>query len=200
MNSILILGHSAGSSMHDPDFHILAQQLAPRGIAVLSIQFPYRIAGRRIAERVHKSTVSFKQAVDYAKQFQVPIFIGGRSYGGRVASHFLCEESSIHSFVSGCICLSFPLKTSKISDNSRGLHLKSLKVPLLVLQGDRDSMGHPSDITPLVNKEDKNTQVVTLEFADHGFKTLKKHTVSHHDILQQASIIIYDWIKSIVKI
>lgn len=147
----IILGHGSGAPMDSPFMTAMAQRLAGHGLRVLRFEFAYmaqrRISGsRRPPPAAEKLMDPFREIVeDVARRGQSPVFIGGKSMGGRVAS-LVADELVAAGTVSGLICLGYPFHPTGKPEKLRTVHLEHLKVPTLVCQGERDPFGTRSEI------------------------------------------------------
>jgi predicted alpha/beta-hydrolase family hydrolase len=167
----LLLAHGAGAPMDSPFMAAMATGLAERGWRVVRFEFPYmahsRLTGqRRAPDRLPKLLEAFRQqrALAVAEVPDRPIFIGGKSLGGRVAS-LLADE---HPAVRGCLCLGYPFHPPGRPEQLRTEHLQGLRTPTLILQGERDSFGKRGEVDtyPL-------SQAIAVEWitaGDHSFK------------------------------
>ena len=155
----LILGHGAGGSVSAPDLQVATRVALEEDFSVALVEQPYRVAGRSNAPPAPKLDEAWL-AVMEELSFEVPIVVGGRSSGARVA----CRTADTVGAV-GVLCLAFPLqphaRASGTVPDSRLAELDAVKVPVLVVQGQNDQFGVPP--------EGPNRRVVLLE-GDHGLK------------------------------
>jgi predicted alpha/beta-hydrolase family hydrolase len=141
----VLLAHGAGAPMDSPFMAAIAGGLAAAGWRVVRFEFPYmarmRETGRRQGpDRMPVLQEAFRQQVrlDKTEQPGRPVFIGGKSMGGRVAS-LLVDELAVSDRVRGCLCLGYPFHPPGKPLQLRTEHLAALSTPTLILQGDRDS-------------------------------------------------------------
>lgn len=182
----LVLAHGAGAPMDSPFLAAMATGLAARGWRVLRFEFPYmarqRLTGRKSApDALPKLQDSFRDAVALAAAANVdavagaetsangaarPLFIGGKSLGGRVAS--LLVEELAPAGVRGCLCLGYPFHPPGRPQQLRTAHLAALTTPTLILQGERDPFGRREEVEayPLSPR----VRVEWLPDGDHSFK------------------------------
>ncbi len=152
----------------------IAGGLAESGWRVLRFEFAYmarvRETGRRQGpDRMPVLQEAFRQQVRLKKTDQPgqPVFIGGKSMGGRVAS-LLVDELAASDGVRGCLCLGYPFHPPGKPLQLRTEHLTVLQTPTLILQGERDTFGRREevetyDLSPQV-------QVCLIPSGDHSFK------------------------------
>jgi uncharacterized protein len=158
----LILGHGAGGGVDAPD--LLAARDAARAerISVALVEQPYRVAGRRSAPRAPQLDAAWIAVVERLRGTELaglPLVVGGRSLGGRVACRTAAEAGAV-----AVLCLAFPLQPPARAGKppvSRLDELDAVKVPMLVIQGERDRFGLPP--------AGPAREVVTVA-GDHGLK------------------------------
>jgi uncharacterized protein len=141
-----VFAHGAGAGQTHPFMCAFADGLAARGIDVMTFDFLYVSAGRGAPDRNDKLEACWRAALDLARTEwagRVP-FIGGKSMGGRIASHLAAAGDP----AAGLICLGYPLHPPKQPDKLRIAHLPKLTLPTLVLQGKRDEFGKPDELRP----------------------------------------------------
>jgi uncharacterized protein len=134
----LVLGHGAGGSVTAPDLQAAAQVAVGAGATVVLVEQPYRVAGRRSPPRAHVLDEAWRAIVAQLPLDGLPLITGGRSSGARVACRTAAATHSI-----GVLCLAFPLAPPG-NRPSRQPELDAVTVPVLVVQGERDSFGMPA--------------------------------------------------------
>ncbi len=157
-----MLGHGAGGGVSAPDMTLATEVALGLGHAVALIEQPYRVAGRKApapAAQVDAAWRSVAEQVHTGDLADLPLVVGGRSFGGRVA----CRTSDAVG-ATGVLCLAFPLHPPGRPEKSRLPELTSVTVPTLVIQGDRDPFGVPD----LRSLQDEVTLVVVS--GDHSLK------------------------------
>jgi len=172
---VFLFGHGAGAPMDSEWMAAAARGLADAGIRVVRFEFPYMAARRRDGRRrppdrqpvlldVWRAVIAAhcpgKQAAG------VPVVIGGKSMGGRMAS-MVADESR----VSGLVCLGYPFHPPGKPERLRTDHLEALRTPALICQGTRDSMGGRETVAGLMLSP--AIRLHWLEDGDHGFKPRK---------------------------
>lgn len=166
----LVLGHGAGGGVESRDLEALARGLPASGITVVRVEQPWRVAGRRVAAAPAVLDECFVAAVDQLRP-RTPMLVGGRSAGARSA----CRTAA-HLGASGVLALSFPLHPPGRPERSRVDELLGVDVALLVVQGERDSMGTPEEFPG-------HLQMTVLPEADHGLKVPARAVLSQADTL-----------------
>ncbi len=146
-----------------------ATALAERGITAATFDFPYMTAGRGAPDRAPVLETAWRAAIDAARieVGSLPLFIGGKSMGGRIASHVASQGGSGN--LAGLVFFGYPLHPPGKPDQRRDVHLPAIKEPMLFIQGSRDPFGTGDEIRALL----ASLQHATLhEIAggDHSFK------------------------------
>jgi len=183
----LLLAHGAGAPMDSPFLQTMASGLAALGWRVVRFEFPYmakaRQSGqRRAPDRQPVLLQSWRDQVAAAAS-QGPLFLGGKSMGGRMASLVL-EEQAQAAAVLGCLCLGYPFHPPGKPESLRIAHLETLTQPVLVVQGERDSFGCRTEVEGYVLSS--AVQVHWIPDGDHSFKPTKRSGLSESANLQEA--------------
>jgi len=184
----LVLAHGAGAGMDSPFMAAIAGGLADRGWRVVRFNFPYMVrsalTGKKAApDRLPTLVAAFQAEIQAASQEQHPLLIGGKSMGGRIAS-LVVDQAAIDHQVRGCICLGYPFHPPGQPQKLRTEHLRELRTPCLILQGERDSFGRREE----VDGYDLSgaIQLQWLPSGDHSFKPTKASGLSLDDNLASA--------------
>jgi len=183
----LLLAHGAGAPMDSPFLQTMASGLAALGWRVVRFEFPYmakaRQSGqRRAPDRQPVLLQSWRDQVAAAAS-QGPLFLGGKSMGGRMASLVL-EEQAQAAAVLGCLCLGYPFHPPGKPESLRIAHLQTLTQPVLVVQGERDSFGRRAEVEGYGLSS--AVQVHWIPDGDHSFKPTKRSGLSESANLQEA--------------
>jgi predicted alpha/beta-hydrolase family hydrolase len=174
MNAIFTFAHGAGAPMNHPFMKTMSKELEQLGIGTLRFNFPYmeNKKGRPDVPAVAHQTIE-AAANHLHKEFpKTPLFLSGKSFGGRMSSQYLSKFQP--DFVKGIAFFGFPLHAPGAPSLDRADHLKEIKVPMLFLQGTRDSLAAWDLITQVTDGLPKAT-LVKFEGADHSFKAGKKN-------------------------
>ena len=164
----LILGHGAGAGQKSPFMVRFARGMAARGVSAATFDFPYITAGRKVPDRAPVLEQAWREAVEAgAAEFAgVPLFIGGKSMGGRIASHIASQGCD---GLSGLIFLGYPLHPPGKPEQRRDAHLPAITEPMLFVQGSRDAFGTTVEIAALLPTLKKAT-LHEVTGGDHSFK------------------------------
>jgi len=172
---LITLAHGAGAGMHHPFLSELAESLAGLGIATLRFNFPFTENNKRRPDVPAVAYKTIEAAIHKArKQYPtLPLFISGKSFGGRMSSQYLSTHPDAD--VKGIIFYGFPLHAPGKPSMERAGHLREVKHPMLFLSGTRDEFATLS-LLKKVSSSLKKAKLVTIEGANHGFKAGKLNT------------------------
>src|SRR5262245_37684248 len=165
----IVLAHGAGAGMDTDFMTALAQGLAKHGLRVHRFEFPYMAARRetgksRPPDREPVLRETWHRVIDSAESER--LFIGGKSMGGRIAS-LVADELE----VAGLVCLGYPFHPTGKPDQLRTEHLKTIRTPTLIVQGERDPFGSRREVAEY--EFSKKVQIHWLVDGDHSFKPRK---------------------------
>ena len=190
----LVLAHGAGAGMQHPFMAGVARGLADRGIAVLRFQFPYAERGSRRPDAPELAQATVRCAVAHAARLLpgVPLFAGGKSFGGRMASQ--AQAAQPLPGVAGLVFLGFPLHPAGKPATARAAHLEAVRVPMLFLQGTRDALATLPLVTQVVDRLGEHASLHVLEGADHAFQVLVRSGRTDAQVLEELLDTTADWI------
>jgi len=168
-NCIMTLAHGAGAGMNHTFMITLANSLAEQGIATLRFNFPFIEHKKRRPDVPAVAHQTIEAAIYNAHELfpSVPLFVSGKSFGGRMSSQYLSAHP--HTAVKGIIFYGFPLHPAGKPSVERAEHLKDVKLPMLFLQGTRDELATLNLIEEVCSSLPLAT-LVKIEGADHAFK------------------------------
>jgi predicted alpha/beta-hydrolase family hydrolase len=191
--ALYVLAHGAGAGMRHAFMETMAQQLAARSIATLRYQFPYVEQGsRRIdPEPLLLETVRSAVAMGREEAGGVPLIAGGKSMGGRMTSR--AAAAAPLAGVSGLVFLGFPLHPAGQPGVSRADHLAKVELPLLFLQGTRDTLADLALLRPVLEKLGQRATLHVVEHADHMFHVLKKSGRTDEEVLDELADTVAAW-------
>lgn len=171
----------------------MSEALAELGVGVLRFEFAYMAArrngSRKPPPRADKLTSEFLDAIGDAKS-STPVFIGGKSMGGRVAS-MIAEDAYRRGAIAGIVCLGYPFHPPGKPDTLRTAHLEALSVPTLICQGTRDPFGTRQEVNEY--KLSGAIDICFLEDGDHDFKPRKASGLTHAQNIRAAAKAISRW-------
>ena len=191
--AIYIFAHGAGAGMEHPFMETFAERLKNKNIGTVRFNFPYMEKGR-------KAPGSQKEAVDaivdiykeVTANYNIPVFAGGKSYGGRMAS--LAASKELLPGLKGLIYLGFPLHAPGSPSVARAEHLKEIKVPMLFLQGMKDKLAQTELIRKVVSALPTST-LKEYKDADHSFKVTKRSGINQERLFDQIVTDMTTWIQ-----
>jgi hypothetical protein len=191
--ALYLFAHGAGAGMSHKSMESNAQGLAARGIATLRFQFPYMEKGSRrpdspkVAQAAVRAAAS--KALDVAPD--LPLFAGGRSFGGRMTSQAQAIEPLPE--VRGIAFLGFPLHPAGKPGIERAEHLSRVVVPLLFVSGNRDALAELQLLTGVVASLGSSATLHLVERADHSFKVAAKSGRTSADAEAEALDALAGW-------
>lgn len=179
----------AGSNLDDPLGHHLAQALPARGIEVIRFQFPYMEAGRKMPDRAPVLEQTWRAVIEAFRGGAARLAVGGRSMGGRMASHVVSQGAPVEAL----ILLAYPLHPPGRPEKRRDRHLPGISAPTLFCSGTRDAFATPSEIRTAASLL-PDSRVHLLEGADHGFNVLKSSGRTREEVWSEAVSAIQAWL------
>ena len=172
---ILILAHGAGAGMNHPFMTALSKSLAEKNIATLRFNFPFiERKGRPDVPAVAHKTIEAAINDAHQKFPKLPLFISGKSFGGRMSSQYLSLNPQAP--VKGIIFYGFPLHAPGKPSSDRADHLKDVKQRMLFLSGTRDEFATLHLLEEVCSSLPLAT-LIKIEGANHGFKAGKLNTM-----------------------
>ncbi len=168
-SACLVLAHGAGAGMTHPFLVAIADGLQRRGVATLRYQFPYMEKGSRRPDGPAVAHATVRAAVTEARRHAtgLPLFPGGRSFGGRMTSQTQALEPLLD--VSGLIFFAFPLHLAGKPSVTRADHLADIGIPMLFLQGSKDTLAQLDLLQQVVAGLGKRATLDLIADADHAF-------------------------------
>lgn len=196
--AVLVLAHGAGAGSDSDFMQDIAAQLCALGIAVVRFDFPYmhtiqKTGKRRPPDKIDKLTAHFLAQIDQIEQDPqlngLPIFIGGKSMGGRVSTLILNQAARVQ----GAVVLGYPFHPPGKPEKLRTAHLMTLEKPLLIVQGERDTFGTSAQITEYGLPD--SIQLHFLADGDHSLKPRKSSGFTQTQHIQSAAEVIMRFIQ-----
>ena len=196
--ALYLFAHGAGVGMMHPSMGSNAEGLAERGIATLRYQFPYMEKGSRRPDppRVAQATVRAAAAAAAHVAHGLPLFAGGRSYGGRMTSQAQAQEPLAG--VRGLAFLGFPLHPAGAPSIDRAEHLGRVQVPMLFVSGDRDALAEVELLKSVVAGLGKNATLHLVAHGDHGLRVPAKSGRTPPDAQAEALDAMAEWMTALI--
>lgn len=177
----------------DSDFmEYFASALTTKERAVARFNFVYMEQGRRSPGPAKASEVTFTEVVEHLRSRFKPrrVFIGGKSYGGRMASHIAAAGVP----VDGLVFLGYPLHAPGKPENIRDAHLSDITAPMLFVEGTRDPFCPLGTLQTALKKAQAPTEVLVVQDGDHSLKVPKSSGRTTEDAWAQAAVEISEWL------
>jgi len=167
--ALYVFAHGAGAGMTHHFMSSVAEGLYRRRVATLRYQFPYMEQGLRRPDRPAPAHATVRAAVAEAARIvpSLPLFAGGKSFGGRMTSQAQAEVPLPH--VAGLIFLGFPLHPANKPSEERALHLPRIRIPMLFVQGSRDPLADMTRLGAIVQRLGTTATLISIDGADHSF-------------------------------
>jgi len=200
---LLVLAHGAGAGMHHPFMESLARELAACRVASLRYQFPYMQQRRKRPDAPAMLTATVRAAVIAASEAasDLPLLAGGKSLGGRMTSLALAEERTATKAdatrVRGVVFFGFPLHPPGRPGTQRAEHLARVQVPMLFLQGTRDTLADLALVRPVCTQLAPRSTLYVVDTADHSFHVLKRSGKIDADVLRELARTVASWADSL---
>jgi len=165
--AVVVLGHGAGSGMESPFVAGISGALADLGLAVARFDFPYMHAGRKAPDPAPALIETWRLArAAVAERVRLPLVAGGKSLGGRIASMAVAEGMPAEALV----FLGYPLHPPGHPEKLRREHLEQVSVPMLFLQGSRDSFAQPDLLAETIGRLGGRARLLEVDGGDHSFR------------------------------
>jgi predicted alpha/beta-hydrolase family hydrolase len=173
----LVLAHGAGAGQHSRFMVEAARALAARGITTATFDFPYVTQGRSAPDKAPVLEATWRDAIAAARAHaafaRLPLFIGGKSMGGRIASHVASQGTE---GIAGLVFLGYPLHPPGRPEQRRDKHLPAIVEPMLFVQGTRDQFGTADEIRALLPSLTPRALLFEVPDGDHSFAVRVKVT------------------------
>jgi predicted alpha/beta-hydrolase family hydrolase len=189
-----VMAHGAGAGMTHPFMAAVADGLGQRKVATLRYQFPSMERGSKRPDppALAQSTVRAAVAAAAGLAPSLPLFAGGKSFGARMTSQAQAEAPLPH--VRGLVFLGFPLHPAGKPSDDRALHLGRVQIPMLFLQGTRDSLADRRLLGTTVERLGQTATLVPIEGADHSFHVPARSGGTDAQVLEQVLDALVAWI------
>ena len=198
----MILAHGAGTDMTHRHLQRHATDLAARGLAVALFNFGYTEAGRKRPDPAPRLVSAWRDVITHLRPALGAdrlLAVGGRSMGGRIASIVAAGEDADALGIGAVTCIAYPLHPPGKPDSLRVDHWPALRVPILFVSGDRDTMA------PIASWErevaahlgDHDATVHVVAGADHSFRVRKADGRSEDEALTEAADVVAAWLRGL---
>jgi len=183
--AVFVYAHGAGAGMRHAFMEASADAFAALGIATLRYNFPYMERGGRRPDGRAKTLGTVRAAVAAVSRIagDLPLFVGGKSFGGRMSSH-AAAEGALGS-AAGLIFVGFPLHPPGREGTERADHLDDVPHPMLFLQGTRDKLAELTLMKQVTDRLGERATLHVVEGADHGFHVLKRSGRTDDEVVEE---------------
>jgi len=194
----VVLAHGAGNDMTNPLLSGVHQGLAQRGLVAVKFNFPYTEQGRRAPDRAPVLEACYRAVIDTIRADPAltpqTLIIGGKSMGGRMASHLAAQGVA----VAGLLFLGYPLHPAGRPDKLRVAHLTAISAPMLFFAGTRDALCSLDLLREALAKLPRATLHV-IEGGDHSFALPRRLRRSAQEVIEEIVGASADWIERIAR-
>ena len=203
----VLLGHGAGANQTSLFMRMFASGLAARGFDAMSFNFLYTEQGRRVPDPKGKLESCYRAVIETARGHNKlranRLVIGGKSMGGRIASHVAAAganelalpDGRASAWFAGLVFLGYPLHPLGKPDQLRAEHLQSIRAPMLFVQGSRDAFGTPDELRAVIKELHQLATLYVVEGGDHSFKVLKSSRVTQQQVYEAVMDEIACWLR-----
>jgi uncharacterized protein len=180
-----VFAHGAGAGMDHRFMAEIAAGLAQRGVGVLRFQFPFMERGSKRPDPPAVAQAAVRAAVEHAAGLWpgLPLFAGGKSFGGRMASQ--AQAAQPLPGVAGLAFVGFPLHPAGKPSLTRAAHLADVQLPMLFLQGTRDALAELHLVRKALSPLGGHAMLHVVEAADHGFDVLVRSGRTHAEVQEE---------------
>jgi len=195
--SSLVLAHGAGAGQFSPFIVRFARAFARRGIRVITFDFPYMQHGKRAPDKAPKLESTYRAVLGQTTPAGAPgkLFIGGKSLGGRIASHLAAAHDELAQRLSGLVCFGYPLHAPG-QTRLRDAHLPAIRTPVLIVQGARDAFGTPEEIRTAMKAMSAPVRLFVVESGDHSLSVPKSSKRTQEEVYRLVEEEISGWMAS----
>jgi len=194
---VVILAHGAGTDRRHPSLVRLQEGLRDAGWSTVLFNFPYREAGKRVPDARPVLESCWRAVIDAVRaepRLAPPwIVIGGRSMGGRIASHVAADGADVR----GLVFLAFPLHAAGRPGTERAAHLSRIRVPMLFVQGTRDALADRTLLRGVLADLPLAT-VHEIPDADHSFRVPRRSGRDDDSVRADVVRTITEWLDNLL--
>ncbi|MGH2787099.1 MAG: alpha/beta hydrolase family protein [Actinomycetota bacterium] len=192
---VLVLAHGAGNDLHASFMAHMASGLAGSGIDVCRFNFLYSERGRRAPDRTAVLEETFRAVGEAARAARpgARLVIGGKSMGGRIASHLAAQGDEVE----GLVFLGYPLHAPGRPENLRASHLKDIGAPMLFIEGTRDPFCPLETLEKVRADLSADSSLAVIDDGDHSFKVRKSSGRSTEEAWDEVVAAVTDWLRKI---
>ena len=194
----LMLAHGAGAGQRSPWIVDLASSLSAHALDVITFNFLYTEQRRKLPDKQPQLEACYAAAIRAVRNEVASarrgLFIGGKSMGGRIATHVAAADPSLD--ITGLVLLGYPLHPPGRPEQRRDAHLPAVSRPMLFVQGSRDGFGTPAELTPVLDPLTPRPTLHVVDGGDHSFKLSGKNPERQQAVFDDVRRTILEWIGS----
>ena len=206
-----VLGHGAGAGRTSDFMTAFGVGLALRGIEMVTFNFPFTERGRKLPDPQPVLEHCFRAVLSHVSADPtlggLPLVIGGKSLGGRTASHLAASRDADEggseawwNHLHGLVFLGYPLHPPGKPQQVRVSHLPRITHPMLFVQGSKDAFGTPPELRAFTNVLPARCEIHVVENGGHSLEVPKRCGVAQADVFAAAQDRIVSWIRSLVDV
>lgn len=196
----LVLAHGAGANQRSPFMVAFAKGLACLGIDVVTFNFPYAERRARLPDRRPVLEQTYRAVIQAARQqlnsATNALFVGGKSMGGRIATHIAATDHSQE--IRGIVLLGYPLHPPGRPQQRRDAHLPAVGRPMLFVQGSRDPLGTAGELRPILEGLQPPCALFLVEGGDHSLKVPRAAPGGQAAVYTDVQRAIVAWLRSVI--
>ena len=197
MGALLVLAHGAGAGHDHPFMVSTATGLVTRGIDVVTFNFPYMQLGRRVPDKAPVLEDAFRSIIEAVRLNNAfaanRLFIGGKSMGGRIATHLAAAGLER---LAGVVAFGYPLHPPGKPAQLRISHLPSVTAPILIVQGERDPFGTPTELAPIIETMRAPVTLHVVAGGDHSLSVRGRPRADTTNVFLDAT---RDWMTRVIS-
>ena len=191
----LVLAHGAGAPQQSRFMTEFAGGLATRGVDVLTFNFLYTEARRKLPDRPPTLEACYLAVIGLARSYAPfegnVVFIGGKSMGGRIATHIAALPTPGE--LGGVVLLGYPLHPPGKPQQLRTAHLPNIRVPMLFVQGAKDPFGTPDELRPVLEGLAVPTTLHVVDNGDHSLAPPERGPITVETVYGEVQDLIANW-------
>ena len=195
--TVVILAHGAGNDMNTPFLSALQEGLAALGYTSVKFNFPYTEAGRRAPDRAPVLEDCYRHVVAAIRNdpgiAAGRLVIGGKSMGGRMASHLAAQGEA----VAGLLFLGYPLHPPGKETQLRAAHLPKIHVPMLFFAGTRDPLCRLDLLQSTLKQLRAPVALHVIDGSDHSFAVPKRMQRDPRDVWEEIVRVSAEWLATL---
>lgn len=187
---VVVLGHGAGAGMDSEFMATMAEGLAARDARVVRFNFAYAEHGRRSPDKQSVLEDTFRAVAESVRPADGGLVLGGKSLGGRIASHVVTDGLD----ADGLVFLGYPLHPPGRPDRLRIDHLPRIDRPMLFVEGSRDPFCPLDTLTRVLEDLSIAAEVAVIDDGDHSFKVRKSSGRTTSEAWAEAVNLVAEWL------